>query len=261
MVRTLFQDIGLLGADAPTLIRPRDQLSLHVAIYDGGGAGASGPRNLQKVMKTIPRSLAWPIGPSDILDGALVHFDVVIFPGGSGSKQAAALGIEGRDKVSTFVDHGGGFIGICAGAYLAAANYSWSLKICDYNTFCEAREIPGVGRKSMWYRGPSSTVTMQLTPDGNEVFGHSCEPLTVRYHNGPIVSRAGIPELSDYQVLAWFRSEVSRYETQRGTMINTPAIVSGKFGKGRVLSISPHPESSQNLHPLVARAIRWAGGP
>ncbi len=261
MVRTLFQDIGLLGADAPTLIRPRDQLSLHVAIYDGGGAGASGPRNLQKVMKTIPRSLAWPIGPSDILDGALVHFDVVIFPGGSGSKQAAALGIEGRDKVSTFVDHGGGFIGICAGAYLAAANYSWSLKICDYNTFCEAREIPGVGRKSMWYRGPSSTVTMQLTPDGNEVFGHSGEPLTVRYHNGPIVSRAGIPELSDYQVLAWFRSEVSRYETQRGTMINTPAIVSGKFGKGRVLSISPHPESSQNLHPLVARAIRWAGGP
>ena len=102
---------------------------------------------------------------------------------------------------------------------------------------------------------------MQLTPDGNEVFGHSGEPLTVRYHNGPIVSRAGIPELSDYQVLAWFRSEVSRYETQRGTMINTPAIVSGKFGKGRVLSISPHPESSQNLHPLVARAIRWAGGP
>ena len=260
MVRALLKEIGILGEGAPTLTQPRDRVSLRVAIYDGGGAGTSGPRNLQKVMKTIPRSLTWPIGPSDILEGALAHFDVVIFPGGSGSKQAAALGIEGRNKVREFVERGGGFIGICAGAYLAAANYSWSLKICNYNTFCETREIPGVGRKSMWYRGPSSAVTMQLTPSGREIFGHGVEPFWVRYHNGPIVSPAGVPDLHDYEVLAWFRSEVFRYETQKGTMVNTPAIVSGKFGKGRVLSISPHPESSQKLRPLVARAIRWVGG-
>jgi putative intracellular protease/amidase len=209
-------------------------------------------------MKTIPRSLSWRIGPSDIIEGALSHFDVVIFPGGSGSKQAAALGIEGRKQVRRFVENGGGFVGICAGAYLAAANYSWSLRICDYKTFCEVRNIPGAGRKSMWYRGPSATVTIELTPDGQEILGHAGEPFKVRYQNGPIVSPAGMDELPDYQVLAWFRSEVSRYETQKGTMVNTPAIIGGKFGKGRVLSISPHPESSQDLGLLVARAIQWA---
>ena len=260
MVRTLLQEIGILGDGAPTLTSPKDRLDLRVAIYDGGGAGTSGPRNLEQVMKTIPRSLNWRIGPADILEGALDHFDVVIFPGGSGSKQAAALGIQGRDKVREFIERGGGFVGICAGAYLAAANYSWSLKICNYNTFCETREIPGVGRKSMWYRGPSSTVTMQLTTEGHEILGRGVEPFHIRYHNGPIMSPAGIPELHDYQVLGWFRSEVFHYETQRGTMVNTPAIVSGKFGKGRVLSISPHPESSQKLRYLIARAIRWVGG-
>ena len=41
-------------------------------------------------------------------------------------------------------------------------------------------------------------------------------------------------------------------------MVNTPAIIGGKVGKGRVLSLSPHPESSQDLGLLVARAIQWA---
>ena len=258
MLRSIFQDMGMLGEGAPSMTRTGGEASLRVALYDGQGAGESGPRNLQEVMKTIPRSLSWRVGPSDIIEGALSHFDVVIFPGGSGSKQAAALGIEGRKEVRRFVEKGGGFVGICAGAYLAAANYSWSLRICDYKTFCEVRNIPGAGRKSMWYRGPSATVTIELTPVGQEILGYAGEPFKVRYHNGPIVSPAGMDEVPDYEVLAWFRSEVSRYETQKGTMVNTPAIVGGKFGKGRVLSISPHPESSRDLSLLVTRAIHWA---
>ena len=85
----------------------------------------------------------------------------------------------------------------------------------------------------------------------------------MRYHNGPFISAAGIKELPDFRVLAWFRSEVSRYKSQEGTMVDTPAIICSNFGKGRVLSISPHPESSrnhENLHTLVARGIQWASG-
>ena len=260
MVRALFQHIGILGAGASTMTRPREELSLRIALYDAGGVGGSGPRNLQEVMKAIPRSLTWRVGPSDIREGALSHFDAVIFPGGSGSKQAAALGIEGRRQVCRFVEQGGGFVGICAGAYLAAANYKWSLKIGDYKTFCEARDIPGIGRKSMWYRGPSSTVEMELTIEGRRILGNRVGAFPVRYHNGPIVSPAGFDEIPDYQVLAWFRSEVAHYEPQKGTMLNTPAIITGSFGQGRVLSISPHPESSRDLRSMVARGIQWVCG-
>jgi glutamine amidotransferase-like uncharacterized protein len=260
MVRALFENLGMVPKDAPTMTRPQGELNLRVALYDSGGVGGSGPRNVQEVMKAIPQSLTWRVGPSDIREGALSHFDVVIFPGGSGSKQAAALGIEGRRQVCTFVERGGGFVGICAGAYLAAANYKWSLKICNYKTFCEAREIPGVGRKSMWYRGPSSTVEMELTNEGRRILGDRVGTFPVRYHNGPIVSPANLSNLPDYQVLAWFRSEVAHYEPQKGTMVNTPAIITGAFGKGRALSISPHPESSKDLRSMVARGIRWVSG-
>ena len=42
-------------------------------------------------------------------------------------------------------------------------------------------------------------------------------------------------------------------------MTGTPAIIAGEYGKGRVLCISPHPESSPALHTLVRRGLFWAG--
>ena len=65
--------------------------------------------------------------------------------------------------------------------------------------------------------------------------------------------------LKAFRSLATFRSEVSRYDPQKGTMVNTPAIIAGEFGKGRVLCISPHPESVPQLNTMVQNAIRWAG--
>ena len=43
-------------------------------------------------------------------------------------------------------------------------------------------------------------------------------------------------------------------------MVNTPAIVAAPFGRGRVLSISPHPEFTPELHPMIADAVRWVRG-
>ena len=261
MVRSLFEQLGILKPGGPTLASPDVPAeTLKAALYDAGGTTTNGPRDVRKVMNGLPSSLLWRIGPADIREGALRNFDLVIFPGGSGSKQATALQPEGREQIRTFVEKGGGFVGICAGSYLAAANYAWSLKISNHRTFCEMQDIPGAGRRSMWYRGPSQTVTMELSDEGRKILGGSSRPLPVRYHNGPIVSPAGLAGLPSYRVLASFRREVVLYEPQRGTMINSPAIIASTFGLGRVLCISPHPESSPTLRPLVANGIRWAGG-
>ena len=68
----------------------------------------------------------------------------------------------------------------------------------------------------------------------------------------------GRERLPDYRILARFRSEVSAHPAQEGTMLNTPAIIAAEFGAGRVLCVSPHPESSKALRPMVVRGIRWA---
>jgi hypothetical protein len=43
-------------------------------------------------------------------------------------------------------------------------------------------------------------------------------------------------------------------------MVNTPAIVSASFGRGRVVSISPHPEATNGLKSMIGTSIRWANG-
>ena len=50
---------------------------------------------------------------------ATQHFDAVVFAGGSGAAQARSIGAAGRALVRSFVGQGGGYVGICAGAYMA----------------------------------------------------------------------------------------------------------------------------------------------
>jgi hypothetical protein len=82
----------------------------------------------------------------------------------------------------------------------------------------------------------------------------------LRYANGPILSPAGLENLPEYVTLAFFRTEVTKYEPQKGTMVDTPAIIASEFGKGRVIAISPHPEASSNLGSLVEKAVGWVAG-
>ena len=231
--------------------------NFRVAIYDAGGVGGSGPRNVDRVL--VGHAVVRRVGAADVRDGVLKQFHLAVFPGGSGSKQANALAPVGRKAVQDFVRNGGGFAGICAGSYLAASNYEWSLGLSNHKTFCKSVDIPEVGRKSMWYRGPSATVQMELTDAGREILGNKKGAFDVRYHNGPIMSPMGKEGLGAFRALAHFRSEVSRYKPQKGTMVGTPAIIAGEYGKGRVLCISPHPESSVALHEMVRRGLFWAG--
>jgi hypothetical protein len=127
------------------------------------------------------------------------------------------------------------------------------------NTFTGNREIPGVGVKSMWYRG-TGTVKMELTDAGRDILGDMPGLIEVRYANGPILSPAGKEDLPSYVPLAFFRTEISLWEPQEGTMVNTPAIVESEFGEGRVIAISPHPESKAGLESLVQRAVTWVAG-
>jgi len=161
--------------------------------------------------------------------------------------------------VRDYIHNGGGYVGICAGAYLCSSNYTWSLGLVPVKVFSEVREVPGVGKKAMWYRGKSTTVQMQFTGEGRQLLGDVPELTDVRYHNGPIFRplSEGDP---GFTTLAWFRSEQVLYPPQEGTMVDTPAIIQAGYGKGRAIAISPHPESSTALRPMVLSAIRYAAG-
>ncbi|MCK4873194.1 MAG: succinylglutamate desuccinylase/aspartoacylase family protein, partial [Phycisphaerales bacterium] len=261
MVHRLMRELDMTAGDRNVMTGPADRDVIRVAVFDGGGVGHGAADAFARIVDAHPNMRMHYVGEDDIRAGVLNQFDVVIFPGGSGSRQARSLGEDGRTAVCEFVTSGGGYVGVCAGAYLAAANFDWSLDLIDGKTLTGKREIPGKGRKSMWYRGESAVVRMQLTEAGKAILGERDGLLDVRYNNGPILSPAEEPDLPDYTVLAYFRSEVFLYDVQKGTMIDTAAIVAGPCGAGRAISISPHPESTESLHRIVIRAIEWVAAP
>ncbi len=183
----------------------------------------------------------------EIRAGKLHDFDVVVFPGGSGSKEAAALGKPGRDEVRSFVERGGGYLGICAGAYLASADYEWSLHILDAKVLDRAH----------WARG-SGDVEVELTPLGQKLLGANSDRQTILYWQGPLLAPAGKADIPDYQTLGTYASEIAKNGAPQGVMIGTTAIARGAFGAGRVFCFSPHPERTPAVQNQVLSAALWA---
>ncbi len=235
---------------SPDRITPakRSAGEVYVGLYDGGGAAGRGVPRVLEILGSGQGFHVERVGPPDIRAGVLGQLDIVAFCGGSGSAQSRALGDDGRREVRRFVENGGGYLGICAGAYLACSGFSFGLGILDART-----------KSPLWRRG-EGTVEFAANAEGVARLGLSRAPLKVRYAGGPILEPACEAEVPDYSPLAVFTTEVSENGTPPGIMVGAPAAVAGRFGAGRVLCFSPHPEQTPGLEGCVRRAVRWAAG-
>lgn len=228
---------------------PRPSKTLRVAIYDGPGSGDGGIENVSDRAAQLPGARITRLTPSDVGSVDLkANFDVIIFSGGSGSGQAKAIGEEGRAAVREFVRDGGGYVGVCAGAYLACSNFEWGLGILN------ARTISG-----KWRRGRAF---LELSPEsaGEPIFGKVAEPFKVRYANGPVIKPMGRDDIPPYTTVFTFKTETAENDTPQGIQIGSPAMAVSTFGKGRVFISSPHPENTPGLEHIIPRALIWASG-
>lgn len=220
---------------------------IRVAIYDPSEGPARGPRNLLELLTPEAGFDSERIRPERIREGGLGGFHVLIMPGGSGSQQAEMLGAEGREAIRQFVRHGGGYVGICAGSYLASAQYSWSLGLLNARVWDRAH----------WARG-TGTVKLALSPRGMEVLGADMSGIEVHYRQGPLLVPGHRRDLPPYEVLATYASEVAQKGAPAEAMAGTHAIAQADYGAGRVLCFSPHLEVPDGPRPLLLNGIRWA---
>ncbi|QDU27572.1 hypothetical protein ETAA8_26600 [Anatilimnocola aggregata] len=231
----------------PSLLAAGEPLKL--AIFDDN----SYSRSREKLIAALERSKDFEfqkITAEQIRAGELKQpFAVLIAPGGSSSWQGNVLGEDGRAKVKQFVKDGGGYVGICAGAYLATCDYKWSLHILN------AKVID----KQHWARGIAD-LEVSLPEPGKQLLGESKDRLTLHYHQGPLLAPAENKELPAYQELARFETEVAKNGAPMGVMVGTSAIVSAEYGAGRVLCYSPHPEMTEGQDALLYAGIRWSTG-
>jgi hypothetical protein len=233
---------------APISPRQPDPKNLRVALFDDYGSFGKGVPRCTELLQKAEGVKVTLVKPSLIREGGLKDFDVVIFTGGSGGKQAGTLGLIGREQVRRFVEAGGGYVGICAGNYLACDGFSWGVHVLDAKT-----------KSSKWARGVGD-VKIEFTPKGREILGMPEGILDIRYANGPVFDPGGDDAIADFEPLAHFRSELAKNGAPVGAQVNSPAMVAGSYGKGRVLCSSPHPEQQAGMEAFVERAVRWVAG-
>ena len=251
MVHRLLEHLGMQPCDKDLLLPPVDTTDelIHVALYDGPGAS---PKAFSALLAGGSRLLVRRIGPAAIRNGALERFDILVVPGGSGSRQGRGLGATGREAIRSFVETGGSYIGACAGAYLGSVSYDWSLGIVD---------VEVIDRKH-WKRG-TGIVDVEWTDDGLEQPTLGGGTSRIRYANGPILAPANRDDIQDYEVLGIYRGEIALNGAPTGVMPGTPAVVQGTWGNGRTILLSPHlesmksdPEARSNLLELLP----WLAG-
>jgi glutamine amidotransferase-like uncharacterized protein len=239
-VKQLFVILCYLGC----VVRILAGEPVRVAVYEDRGAPTSNVEAVEKVLDAESGFTVMRLKAGAIASGSLSAFDVLVVPGGSARNVAEALGREGLERIRLFVSDGGGYVGFCAGAYLACSGFEWGLGILRAATV-----------SPMWRRG-RGWVDWSPAEGAERWFEGVSNEIQVRYANGPVLQPDNGKPLSPYEVVAWYRSEMAENGTPLGVMKGSPAMVRSRFGQGSVFVSSPHPEMTPGLESVVRRAVR-----
>ena len=243
VVHRLLRHLGMLPENAsPYTMLPEKRTpgQIYVALFNTVGTGMQSAWKVERCLTTNPRFVCRRITATEIKAGALAPFDVVVFPGGMATTTSKTLTSTGRAAVRKFVADGGG--------YLAATSSTWSLGILD------ARVVDG----AHWARG-TGTVRLKTTSPGRKMLAEKRSEVSVRYGQGPLLAPAGRKDLPDYETMATYVTEIAKNGAPKGVMKGTSALVRSRYGKGRIVAVSPHPEDSldRTLRAWVRRSVEW----
>lgn len=194
-----------------------------IGIYTGDGSWTENVIALKNFLTDY--DFQWRAFDSEDAVSDLLYRDVemLIFPGGFAAEYR--YNIKNHDMIRSFVESGGSYVGICAGAYYAADIFEWQGTAYDYplSLFPGTAAGPLTGKLN-W--GDLAELVLESGVEPNEGFS---DQIAVYYFDGPYFKINEHTE-KPFQVLA-------RYSDN-----NQAAVVAGSFGKGRYLLLGPHPE-------------------
>ena len=224
---------------------------IKVALYLDIGCKGGGVIHWAQLLKSSPDVECDFIDAADVQAGKLGGYDVLVMPGGSGYERYMQLGEEGFEKIRKYIREGGSFYGVCAGIAMAL------------NEPKRLRLIPYTREKNPLRGGFSGAV--KLNARAEELLGVPAGVRYFRYHDGPLPAPGDPVPDSEYEVLATFESHVMQKGKSTTPMYGMPAIIYGRYGKGKVLVTVMHAEYFPSTHdvlgacfkPLVGRSVAF----
>ena len=228
-----------------------DTSQIKVALYLDEGCRGGGVIHLSQLLRSSPDVACDFIDAADVQAGRLGGYDVLVMPGGSGYDRYTQLKEEGFEKIRQYIKDGGAYYGICAGIALAL------------NDPKRLRLIPYTREKNPLRGGFSAAVKFNARAE--DVLGIAAGTRYFRYHDGPLPAKGEPVPDSEYEVLATFDSHVMQKGKATTPMHGMPAVIFGRYGKGKVLVTVMHPEYFPATHdvlgagfkPLVGRPISF----
>ncbi len=212
---------------------------IRVAVYNGSGAGRDTLLAQVKMYEWMGCAVTTITG-QDILDGCLDNFDLLSYPGGH-YPAYWEIGQEGKRKIRDFVHSGGGYLGICAGAWWACDYMVW---MDDPNYPPPEYHVEGNESNLDFFPGVARGPIEEITPFGTG----KMTGITFVNRTHPITN--SIPE--HLTVLYWGGPHLLPYDGANVSVLatfdvtGTPAIVALEYGKGRVFLCSPHGEIEED---------------
>eukprot|EP00405_Crypthecodinium_cohnii_P020615 CAMPEP_0206471156 /NCGR_PEP_ID=MMETSP0324_2-20121206/31381_1 /ASSEMBLY_ACC=CAM_ASM_000836 /TAXON_ID=2866 /ORGANISM="Crypthecodinium cohnii, Strain Seligo" /LENGTH=268 /DNA_ID=CAMNT_0053945399 /DNA_START=211 /DNA_END=1017 /DNA_ORIENTATION=- len=229
-------------------MQPGDATRKKAFVYASTGVHPAALRHALRFLETeFPELEVSKIGPKDILKGALSDASValLLMPGGADRFYAQKLGSEGIQLIRKFIEGGGGYVGICAGAYFGSS-------YCEFDKggpleVCDPRELAlhsgrAVG-SAFGYDYESSKFAKAVDAVLKDDLVKKADLSTGRvasYVNGGCF----FPDAKEDEVLAYFCQDCG------GHAAGQPMVVGGSAGSGRYILTGAHLEyDPEHLDP------------
>jgi glutamine amidotransferase-like uncharacterized protein len=171
------------------------------------------------------------IDAQDIKNGALANFRLLCVPGGNMYTYAEDLGSTGVDSIKAFIRAGGGYVGICGGAYFAAQRVFWR---GDRLPMLSLGLFPGEARGPHDEIAPypdSAMCLVTISEVAHSIIGAQPDSAWILYYWGPALLA---DDDADVTVLGRYRAN------------GQPAMLSLEFGRGRAFLSGVHPEIEED---------------
>lgn len=206
---------------------PYSGKKIKTAFYIGNGSSGGGVIHLARLLEYSPQVELTLIDGEDMRKGKLDGFDLVVMPGGSSGRQMKSMGKAGVAALRDFIRKGGSYIGVCAGCHITL-NRKVRARIMPYTLMSNAGGYIG-------------DVYIDLSEKGAKLLDIPQERYCVRYSQGPIMEPAEW-EHGKCETLAVYKSSLGPIGKKGKSFFDTPAMIYGNFGKGKVIATSFHPE-------------------
>ena len=243
---------GVAHAEVRKQVRARVGVIASSNVEIGGGAY---PMCVVASMKMLEYAGAQPelIDLEDVDSGTLWNYDVIYFSGGNAAHYYRYYQGSTAEAIRDFIDGGGGYIGVCAGAYFACDTITWEGSTTDYpldlNPGKAATGLRGVGSIHDLSNGanydPWKMTTFRMTHKESGDSYNVGQTFNIAYLYGPYFDNLGSATV------------VARYDYS-GTADEKPAMVKFAYGDGKVFLSGPHPEFEETA--TIDASRDWAFG-